>query len=164
MAIISDLPAHSLHVNTPGLFGSGSTPCGFSKHGCVKADHSHHSPDGSDRSDRPYHFDNLLPATGAAAAAVNSGGLPDCAHCVGTHCQTTGCSFPMYVSDGLDGPWRTFRPLMNIKKTLNPLNFTGQFSISGPWIAANGTTTTILQTGDFNDVYPEELRLNNVRE
>jgi hypothetical protein len=142
---------------------NGSTPCGFSKHGCIKAGQPNNV-------DRPYH-DAWQQAGGSSqaggAAPVHAAGaagskLPDCAHCRGTQCQATGCSFPMYVSDGLDGPWRVIQPAMDVQTALNPLNFTGSFSIAGPWIAANGTTTIILQTGDFNDVYPEELRKNNV--
>ena len=128
----------------------------FSKHGCVKAD-----PVGA--RDRPYHHHYHEPQSSSATGIAVDGSLPDCAHCKGTECLTTGCSFPMYVADGLDGPWRSIRPVMNVQTALNPLNFTGSFSISGPWIAANGTTTIILQTGDFNDVYPVELRKNNVR-
>ena len=147
---------------------NGSTPCGFSKHGCTKRP----------TIDRPYHD---APPLGAAGTALAAGGsLPDCAHCKGTACLATGCSLPMYVADGPDGPWRTIRANLDTMAARN-LNFTGSFSIAGPWIDSNGTTTTILQvrpllkrrssrplltaffqTGDYDDHYPASLRLNNI--
>lgn len=128
---------------------NGSTPCGFSKHGCVERP----------SIDRPFHDASLGSST---ATLETSNSLPDCAHCKGTACLTTGCSFPMYVADAPTGPWRNIRANLNTMVAHNPLNFTGQFSIAAPWIASNGTTTTILQTGDYNNVYPASLRLNNI--
>jgi hypothetical protein len=68
----------------------------------------------------------------------------------------------MYIADGPTGPWRFIRATLNTMVARNPLNFTGQFSIAAPWIASNGMATIVLQTGDYNNVYPASLRLNNI--
>ena len=127
---------------------NGSTPCGFSKHGCSSSSSSSSSA-GSPPS--PAAASEPLGTPGGAAA-----GLPDCAHCTA---RPSGgrCSFPMYVADGPEGPWRLTSAVLDLA-----MNFTGSFSISAPWISRNGTTHIVLQTGQFPDSFPPEYKVNNI--
>jgi hypothetical protein len=132
---------------------NGSTPCGFSKHGCFNTS----APVFGSRPDVD------APSTVAApkTVAAGSNALPDCAHCATLNCSAN-CQFPLYVSPGSSGPWKLVFAQMNLATKLNPTNFSGQFSISGPWISANGTTHIVLQTGDWPDFYPPAMRKVNI--
>lgn len=128
---------------------NGSTPCGFSKHGCSSTSVLKTSStiriggqDSSGLGDQP-----------AVDAAT---GLPDCAHCT-TRPSGGRCAFPMYAADEAEGPWRLTSVVLDLT-----MNFTGAFSISAPWVSTNGTTHIVLQTGQFPDAFPPKYKLNNI--
>lgn len=151
---------HASKQRTPGFYPSGdpvhhnfchngSTPCGFSKHGCSS---SPASP-----------LQQLPPLSVAAASTVpprrdgRTADLPDCAH---STARPSGgkCQFPLYAAaEGLGGDWRLTGAVLDLA-----MNFTGAFSISAPWISPNGTTHIVLQTGQFPVSFPPEYAVNNI--
>ena len=127
---------------------NGSTPCGFSKHGCSSAANPR-LPRLTGRSSG---------VSGQPDGDATTGGLPDCAHCSPSgHTCGGKCAFPMYAADGTAGPWRLTNAVLDLA-----MNFSGSFSISAPWISPNGTTHIVLQTGQFPALFPPEYKLNNI--
>ena len=146
---------------------NGSSPCGFSKHGCTNGTSRRAAVEATLASPPPLSPSpqspplsspsSQSPPSSSPSPAISTLSLPDCAHCTPATC-TQRCSFPYYASPGgLAGPWSLRTAELQLA-----LNFSGQFSISAPWVSANGTTHIVLQTGDWPAFYPEHLRGENI--
>ena len=139
---------------------NGSTPCGFSKHGCVNSTHGRSPKHGNTDGIESSSAGDGATAASSVSTRVGGSGM-DCAHCKTENC-TGSCTFPMYTAPGVDGPWNLTSAMIELGSELNPTGYKGTFSISAPWISPNGTTHIVLQTGEFPSWYPANLSVNNI--
>jgi hypothetical protein len=99
---------------------NGSTPCGFSKHGCFNSSSSSSSGGAT------------LPIDHHPSHANSAVGSNDCAHCKTEQCSDN-CTFPIYAyADGVNGllKSRLAHASILLDKKNNPTGFKGTFSIS----------------------------------
>lgn len=145
---------------------NGSTPCGFSKHGCSNTSVGEGIPVLIEElgNQNEYGADNnsIVSNTTSNGGGSNGGGSIDCAHCKTEDCKDH-CTFSMYVSPtGVGGPWKLTSAVIQLGPEYNPTGFKGTFSISAPYVSPNGTAHIVLQTAEFPDWYPANLTANNI--